>query len=103
MSNQAVKKDDGKPQLNLVPLEMLIPNGRVREFAKEKYGIDGIEAWREIDASRILAALLRHTIKYQQDPNGVDEESGLPHSYHMSINANFLAIRDMEWFEKRVK
>ena len=91
-----VKKDDGKPQLNLVPLELLEPIARVREFAVEKYGINGIEAWREISDDRLLAALLRHTVEYQKDYDGIDAESGLPTAYHIAINGVFLAIKAME-------
>lgn len=96
MEHQAVKKDNGKPQLNLVPLEILEPLARVREFAVKKYGIDGIEAWREISDDRLLAALLRHTVAYQKDPNALDQESGLPAIYHVAINAAFLAIKTAE-------
>lgn len=96
MKNQAVKKDNGKPQLNLVPLEILEPLARVREFAVKKYGKDGIEAWREISDDRLLAALLRHTVAYQKDPNALDQESGLPAIYHVAINATFLAIKTAE-------
>ena len=55
---KVVKADHGKPQLNLVPLEILEPLALVREFAVKKYGMDGIEAWREISDDRLLAALL---------------------------------------------
>ena len=96
MEHQAVKKDNGKPQLNLVPLEILEPLARVREFAAKKYGKDGIEAWREISDDRLLAALLRHTVAYQKDPNALDPESGLPAIYHVAINAAFLAIKTAE-------
>ena len=96
MEHQAVKKDNGKPQLNLVPLEILEPLARVREFAVKKYGKDGIEAWREISDDRLLAALLRHTVAYQKDPNALDPESGLPAIYHVAINAAFLAIKTAE-------
>lgn len=96
MEHQAVKKDNGKPQLNLVPLEILEPLARVREFAVGKYGIDGIEAWREISDDRLLAALLRHTVAYQKDPDALDPESGLPAIYHVAINAAFLAIKTAE-------
>ena len=96
MENQAVKKDNDKPQLNLVPLEILEPLARVREFAVKKYGIDGIEAWREISDDRLLAALLRHTVTYQKDPKALDAESGLPAIYHVAINAAFLAIKTAE-------
>lgn len=96
MEHQAVKKDNGKPQLNLVPLEILEPLARVREFAVKKYGKDGIEAWREISDDRLLAALLRHTVAYQKDPKALDAESGLPAIYHVAINAAFLAIKTAE-------
>lgn len=96
MEHQAVKKDHGKPQLNLVPLDILYPLALVREFAVSKYGIDGIEAWREISDDRLLAALLRHTVAYQKDNDVLDEESGLPAIYHVAINAAFLAIKTME-------
>ena len=69
---------------------------RVREFAVGKYGIDGIEAWREISDDRLLAALLRHTVAYQKDPDALDPESGLPAIYHVAINAAFLAIKTAE-------
>lgn len=91
-----VKSDNGKPQLNLVPLEILEPLARVREFAVKKYGKDGIEAWREISDDRLLAALLRHLVTYQKEPDALDEESGLPAIYHVAINAAFLAIKTVE-------
>lgn len=96
MNNQAIKKDNGKPRLDLVPLEILEPLARVREFAVKKYGQDGIEAWREISDDRLLAALLRHTVAYQKDPKALDQESGLPAIYHVAINAAFLAIKTAE-------
>lgn len=96
MNNQAIKKDNGKPRLDLVPLEILEPLARVREFAVKKYGQDGIEAWREISDDRLLAALLRHLVTYQKNPNALDEESGLPAIYHVAINAAFLAIKTAE-------
>ena len=85
MKTPIVKSDEGKPQLNLVPLEILEPLARVREFAVEKYGMEGIEAWRNISDDRLLAALLRHTITYQKDHDALDVESGLPAAYHVAI------------------
>ncbi len=91
-----VKADHGKPKLHLVPLEILEPLALVREFAVKKYGMDGIEAWREISDDRLLAALLRHTVAYQKDHSAIDEESGLPAAYHIAVNGAFLAIKAME-------
>lgn len=96
MGTPIIKADEGKPQLNLVPLEILEPLARVREFAVKKYGTDGIEAWREISEDRLLAALLRHTVAYQKNHDALDEESGLPAIYHVAINAAFLAIKTAE-------
>lgn len=96
MNNQSIKKDNGKPRLDLVPLEILEPLARVREFAVKKYGQDGIEAWREISDDRLFAALLRHLVTYQKNHNALDEESGLPAIYHVAINAAFLAIKTAE-------
>lgn len=96
MGTPIIKADQGKPQLNLVPLEILEPLARVREFAVKKYGKEGIEAWREISDERLLAALLRHLVTYQKDADALDEESGLPAIYHVAINAAFLAIKTAE-------
>lgn len=85
----------------LVPLELLEPLARVREFAVEKYGLEGIESWRNISDDRLLAALLRHTITYQKDHDARDEESGLPAAYHVAINGVFLAIKAMERMKER--
>lgn len=98
---KVVKADHGKPQLNLVPLEILEPLALVREFAVKKYGMDGIEAWREISDDRLLAALLRHTVAYQKDHSAMDEESGLPTAYHIAVNGAFIAIKAMERMKQK--
>lgn len=72
---------------------------RVREFAFNKYGADGIANWRGVEDERYLAALLRHLVAYQKDNNAIDEESGLPAIYHCLVNAAFLAIKHKEKFE----
>ncbi len=89
-----VKRDGGKPRLDLVPLECLIPLAKVREFAARKYGMDGIEAWRDISDDRLFAALLRHLVAAQRGK--YDHESGLPAIYHVLCNAAFLAIKEEE-------
>lgn len=101
MKTPIVKSDEGKAQLNLVPLEILEPLARVREFAVEKYGMEGIESWRNISDDRLLAALLRHTASYQKDHDALDEESGLPTAYHIAINGVFLAIKAMDRLKVR--
>lgn len=94
-STQAIKSDNGKSRLDLVPLEVLEPLAEVREFALGKYGESGIQNWAQIEDERYLAALLRHLVVYQKNHNAVDEESGLPAIYHVLCNAAFLAIKQM--------
>lgn len=89
-----VKRDGGKPRLDLVPLECLIPLAKVREFAAQKYGMGSIEAWRDISNDRLFAALLRHLVAAQKGE--YDLESGLPAIYHVLCNAAFLAIKEEE-------
>lgn len=88
-----VKADNGKPRLDLVPLEVLYPLAKVREYGLSKYGKSGMENWDKIEDERYLAALLRHLVAYQKDNNALDEESGLPAIYHVLCNATFLAIK----------
>lgn len=88
-----VKADNGKPRLDLVPLEVLYPLAKVREYGLSKYGKSGMENWDKIEDERYLAALLRHLVAYQKDNNALDEESGLPAIYHVLCNAAFLSIK----------
>lgn len=88
-NTQAIKSDNGKPRLDLVPLEILEPLAQVLG----KYGESGVNNWAEIEKERYLAALLRHLVAYQKDNNAVDEESGLPAIYHVLCNAAFLAVK----------
>lgn len=91
-----IKADSGKLRLDLVPLEVLIPLAKVREYGLYKYGSAGSEGWQSVEKERYLAALLRHLVAYQKDNNALDEESGLPAIYHVLCNAAFLAIKHLE-------
>lgn len=91
-----VKADNGKPRLDLVPLEVLIPLAQVREYGLKKYGKSGMQGWKSVEKERYLAALLRHLVAYQKDNDALDEESGLPAIYHVLCNAAFLAIKHQE-------
>lgn len=86
---QAVKADAGKLRLTLVPHEVIRAIARVRMYGTEKYGDP--ENWRRVEVERYRDALLRHTLAYLEDPQGVDEESGLHHWEHMACNIAFIA------------
>lgn len=87
-NNQGAKADAGKPQLTLVPRAILPAIARVREYGTKKYG--NPENWRQVDKQRYRDAMFRHLLSYLDDPTGTDEESGLPHLWHVACNVAFL-------------
>lgn len=86
--NQDIKSDHGKEQLTLVPLRIIHDIAAVRMFGVQKY--KDPENWRKVEAERYRNALFRHFLKYLDDPYGVDDESGLPHLWHIATNVAFL-------------
>ena len=63
----------------------------VRQYGVEvKYPETGVNGWRTIGKERIRDAMYRHLLRYLDDPDGVDEESGLPHLWHLACNVAFL-------------
>lgn len=88
-SEQSAKQDAGKLQLTLVPHEIIRAIARVRMYGTKKYG--SADNWKRVEVERYRDALLRHTLAYLEDPNGVDEESGLHHWEHMACNMAFIA------------
>lgn len=86
--NQGAKADAGKVRPTLVPRGIIWAIAAVREYGTAKYGDP--ENWRRVEAQRYRDALCRHLLSYLDDPDGVDEESGLPHLWHMACNMAFL-------------
>lgn len=93
-NDQSVKQDKGKPQLTLVPLQILTDVARVREYGVAKYGNN--ENWKKVEIQRYRDAAFRHFVSYLEDPQGVDEESGLPHLSHLACNVAFLCALEEE-------
>ena len=88
MNNQKIKADLGKPRLSLVPVEIIRCIAKVREFGNRKYSDP--ESWRQVEVERYRDALFRHLLSYIESPQGKDEESGLPHLWHLACNVAFL-------------
>lgn len=86
--NQEAKADNGKPKITLVPRQIIWDIAEVREYGNKKY--HDPNNWRNVEAERYRDALLRHTLKYLDDPESVDEESGIKHLKHMACNIAFL-------------
>jgi hypothetical protein len=94
--NQEAKADAGKAKLTLVPRQIIFDIARVREYGTEKYGDP--ENWRNVSAERYRDAAFRHFMAYLDEPDGVDDESGLPHLSHLACNIAFLCELKAEEF-----
>ena len=88
LNKQEAKADSGKARLTLVPRKILFDIARVREYGNRKYGSS--ENWKQVEPERYRDAAFRHWCAYLDDPQGVDEESGLPHLWHLACNIAFL-------------
>lgn len=96
-NKQQAKADSGKPRLTLVPRRILFDIAKVREYGNKKYG--SADNWKQVEPERYRGAAFRHLCAYLDDPQGVDEESGLPHLWHLACNIAFLC--EMEGAEQR--
>ena len=94
MYNQEVKADKGKPRVSLVPTEIINCIARVREYGTEKY--HDPENWKRVEKERYIDAMFRHLLAYVNDHQGKDEESGLPHLWHLATNVAFLCELDKQ-------
>ena len=99
--NQNIKADAGKPQLTLVPRQIIYDIARVREYGLRKYG--KAESWKQVEIERYRDATFRHFMAYLDNPQGVDEESGLSHLSHLACNIAFLCELEAEKRKTRDK
>ena len=88
VENQQAKQDAGKLKLSLVPMQIVRDIAEVRMYGIQKY--TDPDNWKRVEKQRYIDALLRHTLLYLEDPDGVDEESGIPHYKHMACNMAFI-------------
>lgn len=96
--DQTIKADEGKPKLSLVPTEIIKDIARVREYGNNKYPEGGPDNWKNVEPERYRDAMFRHLLAYLEDPASIDEESKLPHLWHLSCNAAFLCELEKENF-----
>lgn len=90
VNDQTAKADAGKPKLTLVPRQIIYDIAEVREYGNNKYPEGGPDNWKKVDRQRYRDALFRHLLLYLDDPQGVDEESGIKHLKHIACNVAFL-------------
>lgn len=84
---QEAKADGGKPRPTLVPVSLIHAVTAVREYGTAKYHDPG--NWMQVEPQRYKDALYRHWLAYLGGEE-LDEESGLPHLWHLACNAAFL-------------
>lgn len=86
--DQTAKADAGKLQLSLVPGNLIRACAVVRMYGNQKYGDP--DNWKQVEPQRYRDAAYRHWLAYLDDPEAVDQESGIPHLYHLACNIAFL-------------
>ena len=87
-TNQDAKADNGKPNLSLVPKQIIYEIEKVREFGVKKY--KDPENWKKVEMERYHEALLRHTLAVWDDIYARDPESGQLHLAHIATNIAFI-------------
>ena len=86
-SDQEAKADAGKPRPTLCPVSLINAVTAIREYGCRKY--HDPENWRKVEPQRYRDALYRHWLAYLSGAR-TDEESGLPHLWHIACNLAFL-------------
>ena len=87
--DQTIKADAGKPELRLVPWQIVRDIAQIRTYGNRKY--HDPDSWRRVELDRYIDALLRHVIAFAEDPAGKDAESGIEHYKHAACNLAFIA------------
>lgn len=88
--DQKAKADYGKEELTLVPRRIIHDICAIRMYGNKKYPEGGPDNWKQVEIERYRNAAYRHFLAYLDDPQGKDEESGLPHLWHLACNIAFL-------------
>lgn len=73
----------------------------VMQYGRKKYGMENPCSYEEGEIKHYQGALLRH-LNLMQYGQVYDEESGLPHSWHIIMNAYIIAMLE-EQQEKLLK
>ena len=88
MNDQSAKADAGKPDLTLVPTQIIYEIEKIRSYGTAKY--KDRDNWKRVSIERYWQATLRHILKAWNNVEAVDEESGLLHISHAVCNIAFI-------------
>ena len=92
-AQQEAKADGGKQRPLLVPTSLLRAVMAIREYGCQKY--QDPDNWKRVEPERYKNAAYRHWLAYL-DGEKNDEESGLPHLWHLACNIAFLIEMERE-------
>lgn len=84
---QTAKADAGKLRPTLCPTEIIWAITAIREYGNKKY--HDPDNWKMVEPQRYRDAAYRHWLAYVSGKKN-DEESGLPHLWHLACNIAFL-------------
>ena len=85
--NDALRFNDGKVDLSLLPIEACREECKVWMKGEEKYGrFNWQKMWGDDTINVVMASLMRHAFAIL-DGEINDEESGLDHAAHIRCNA----------------
>lgn len=87
---------EGKPDYTIIPITCIRAAEIVLSYGAQKYGRESYKTW---PIEKFKQAMLRHILAYLEDPEGLDEDSKMPHYYH--ILANAIIIVDKQEREKK--
>ena len=85
--DQQAKADAGKLEIDMVPTQIIRDIAEVRMYGNRKY--HDPQNWKTVELRRYRDALYRHWLAYLKGEK-CDQESGLPHLWHLACNASFL-------------
>ena len=88
MTDQTAKADAGKPDLTLVPTQIIYEIEKIRSYGTAKYGER--DNWKKVSIDRYWQATLRHILQAWDDVGATDHESGLLHISHAACNIAFI-------------
>jgi hypothetical protein len=92
MKEEALRYNEGKADLHLVPYESVEEISKVLSFGAKKYSE---ENWKKgMSIKKCMSSLLRHAFAYMCGERN-DPESGLSHIAHIGCNVFFIL-----WYEK---
>lgn len=92
-AEQDAKADGGKQRPLLVPTSLLRAVMAIREYGCQKY--HDPDNWKRVEPERYKNAAYRHWLAYL-DGEWADQESGLPHLWHLACNIAFLIEMERE-------